>query len=124
MQYIVSLLAGCVTGVISGWGIGGGSLLIIYMTVFADFAQQTAQGINLMYFLPTALSALYSHIKNRLVEIKLAIPAIIAGMLSAVAASFAASSLDAGLMRKIFGIFIICIGLTEVFRKRIPLNRQ
>ena len=64
MRFIISVLAGLGTGVISAWGIGGGSLLVVYMTAFAGVAQQTAQGINLMYFLPASLTALRSHIKT------------------------------------------------------------
>ncbi|NLA87630.1 MAG: sulfite exporter TauE/SafE family protein [Clostridiales bacterium] len=116
MRFIIPALAGLVTGILSAWGIGGGSLLVVYMTTFAGVAQQAAQGINLMYFLPTSLSALYSHIKNKLVETKLALYAIIAGVLTAVGASFLATGIDTNLMRKIFGVFIILIGLSEVFR--------
>ena len=57
MRFIISVLAGLGTGVISAWGIGGGSLLVVYMRL-AGVAQQTAQGINLMYFLPASLTAL------------------------------------------------------------------
>ena len=118
MRFIISVLAGLGTGVISAWGIGGGSLLVVYMTAFAGVAQQTAQGINLMYFLPASLTALWSHIKNKLVETKLALYAAAAGVLTAVTTSFLASGIDTSLMKKIFGVFIIIIGLSEVFRKR------
>jgi uncharacterized membrane protein YfcA len=118
MQFVISVLAGLATGVISAWGIGGGSLLIIYMSVFAGVSQQSAQGINLLYFLPTSATALYSHLKNKLVEKSLAWPAIAAGSLTTLGASFLVTMLDTHLMKKIFGAFIIFIGLTEVFRKR------
>jgi uncharacterized membrane protein YfcA len=118
MQFVISVLAGLATGVISAWGIGGGSLLIIYMSVFAGVSQQSAQGINLLYFLPTSATALYYHLKNKLVEKSLAWPAIAAGSLTTLGASFLVTMLDTHLMKKIFGAFIIFIGLTEVFRKR------
>ncbi|SHI06343.1 hypothetical protein SAMN02745823_02175 [Sporobacter termitidis DSM 10068] len=114
---IVSILAGFVTGILSGWGIGGGSLLIIYMTVFAGVTQQAAQGINLLYFLPTSLTALYSHLKNKLIEKSLAWPAICAGALTTLGASLLVTSIDTHLMKKFFGVFIIIIGLTEVFKR-------
>jgi uncharacterized membrane protein YfcA len=118
MRFFISVLAGLGTGVISAWGIGGGSLLVVYMTAFAGVAQQTAQGINLMYFLPASLTALRSHIKNKLVETKLALYAAATGVLTAAGTSLLASGLDTFLMKKIFGVFIILIGLSEVFRKR------
>ena len=64
MAWPISLLAGAVTGVLSGFGIGGGTLLLIYMTAFAGVPQNLAQGVNLLYFLPTAATALPAHIKN------------------------------------------------------------
>ena len=60
-------LAGAVCGVLSGLGIGGGSLLMIWLTALQDLPQRQAQGINLLYFLPTAGASLLFHIKNKLV---------------------------------------------------------
>ena len=112
---VFSVVAGFFAGILSAWGVGGGSLLILYMTLVAGLDQQSAQGINLLYFLPTSLSALISHLKNKLVEVRLAIPAIIAGVISALGVSFFASGLDTTVLRKIFGGFIILVGLSEVF---------
>lgn len=118
MRFVISVVAGLLTGIISAWGIGGGSLLIIYMSVFGGVPQQSAQGINLLYFLPTSATALFSHLKNRLVETALAWPAILAGAATTFGASLLVTMLDTQLMKKIFGVFIIFIGLTEVFKKR------
>ena len=80
MSWLMSALAGAVTGVLSGFGVGGGTLLLIYMTAFAGVEQHLAQGINLLYFLPTAATALPAHIKNGYVDKKTAMPAILAGL--------------------------------------------
>ena len=58
------LLAGVGCGVLSAWGIGGGTLLLLVMTLVLDVDQRTAQGINLLFFLPTAASALWCHARN------------------------------------------------------------
>lgn len=58
----MSALAGAVTGVLSGFGVGGGTLLLIYMTAFAGVEQHLAQGINLLYFLPTAAKIGRAHV--------------------------------------------------------------
>ena len=50
----IPLLAGAATGVLSAWGIGGGTLLLLVMTLLLGVEPRTAQGINLLYFLPTA----------------------------------------------------------------------
>lgn len=116
--WLPSLLAGAVTGVLSGFGIGGGTLLLIYMTAFASVEQHLAQGINLLYFLPTAAAALPAHIKNGYVDKKAAVPAIAAGLAGTGLAAWAATALDMGLLRRAFGGFLIVIGLRELFRPR------
>ena len=110
------LLAGTVTGVLSGFGIGGGTLLLIYMTSFAGVEQHLAQGINLLYFLPTAAAALPAHIKNGYVDKSAALPAIAAGLAGTGLAAWAATALDVALLRRFFGGFLIFIGIRELFR--------
>ncbi len=73
-DWLIAALAGAVTGVLSGFGVGGGSLLLIYMTSFAGVPQTLAQGVNLLYFLPTAATALPAHFKNGYVEKKPSFP--------------------------------------------------
>lgn len=113
----MSALAGAVTGVLSGFGVGGGTLLLIYMTAFAGVEQHLAQGINLLYFLPTAATALPAHIKNGYVDKKTAMPAILAGLAGTAAAALGGNTLDVHLLRRFFGAFLIYIGVRELFRR-------
>lgn len=115
--WLIPLLAGAATGILSGFGIGGGSLLLIYMTSFADVPQNLAQGINLLYFLPTAGAALPAHFKNGYVEKAALAPAILAGLAGTALAAWAATSIDTDLLRRCFGAFLLVIGLRELFRE-------
>lgn len=115
--WLIPLLAGAATGILSGFGIGGGSLLLIYMTSFADVPQNLAQGINLLYFLPTAGAALPAHFKNGYVEKAALAPAILAGLAGTALAAWAATSMDTDLLRRCFGTFLLVIGLRELFRR-------
>lgn len=115
MEFLFACIAGAVTGVLSAWGIGGGTLLVIYMTVFADIGQQTAQGINLLYFLPTSIAALVSHIKNNLIEWRVAGLSAAAGIPAAIALSLVAMRLETETLRRIFGVFVIAVGVYELF---------
>ncbi len=116
-SWLLPVLAGAATGVLSGFGVGGGSLLLIYMTSFAGVPQTLAQGINLLYFLPTAGAALPSHFKNGYVEKAALAPAILAGLAGTALAAWAATSIDTDLLRRCFGIFLLIIGLRELFRR-------
>lgn len=115
--WLIAALAGAITGVLSGFGVGGGSLLLIYMTSFAGVPQALAQGINLLYFLPTAATALPAHFKNGYVEKKALLPAICAGLACSALTAWAATALDVEMLRRCFGAFLIVIGLRELFKK-------
>ena len=115
--FVIPLLAGAATGVLSGFGVGGGTLLLVYMTTFAEVDQRLAQGINLLYFLPAALLSLPSHIKNGFLCKPALLPAICTGLICAAPAAWLATSMDVVLLRKLFGFFLIILGLREVFSR-------
>jgi uncharacterized membrane protein YfcA len=112
---MMAALAGLVCGILSGMGIGGGTLLMVWMTAVQELPQQTAQGINLLYFLPTAVFALYFHRKNRLLQPSVILPAALAGSLTAALTAWLAWDMDMNLLRKLFGGFLLLVGLRELF---------
>ena len=113
-----AFLAGLLTGVLSGCGIGGGSLLLLWLTLVQDMPQFTAGGINLLYFLPTAGASLLFHIKNKLVAWQAALPAIACGCLSAAGSAWLAQGLHAALLRRLFGGFLLAVGILELRKAR------
>lgn len=123
MGFFGDALAGMITGILTGFGIGGGTLLIIYLTMFRDFSQLSAQGINLIYFLPTAGTALISHIKNKRVIWQAVIYAGISGTVAAILAALIASKLDMSHLRRVFGIFLLFVGISELFAKNKEKHR-
>ena len=112
MAWPISLLAGAVTGVLSGFGIGGGTLLLIYMTAFAGVPQNLAQGVNLLYFLPTAATALPAHIKNGYIDRQTVWPAVLAGLAGTALAAWAATGLDVEMLRRPFGVYLLLSGVS------------
>ena len=124
IQWIVAALAGAATGVLSGFGVGGGTLLLVYMTAFAGLDQRLAQGINLVYFLPAALLALPAHAKNGYLEKSVLRPAIGAGLAGAALGAWAAFSLEVDLLRRLFGGFLILVGLWELLGKGAEKEKE
>jgi uncharacterized membrane protein YfcA len=106
-----------ITGVLSGWGVGGGTLLMIYLTVFQNMSQTSARGINLVYFLFSSAGALFYHIKNRFVDKTTALWAMAAGAVFAVLAALCASVTNPDILKKLFGGFLIAVGISELFKK-------
>ena len=117
MGWLLPLLAGTATGILSGFGVGGGTLLLIYMTTFAGVPQNLAQGVNLLYFLPAAATALPAHIKNGYIDGKTVWPAARAGLAGTALAAWLATGLDVELLRRCFGGFLLVVGLRELFAK-------
>ena len=115
--FLLAAAAGAAAGILSGFGVGGGTLLLIYLTAFAGVTQAQAQGINLLYFLPTAATALPTHLKNGYVDKKAALPATLAGLLTTGLAAWAATGLDTFWLKKAFGVFLLFVGLRELFTK-------
>lgn len=116
--FILPLLVGFGTGILSAWGVGGGTLLLLCMTLFLGVDQRTAQGINLLYFLPTAGVSLLFHRKNGLLDKQVLRSAVPLGVIAAVACSFLATSVDVALLKKPLGLFLLFAGILTLFQKR------
>ena len=113
----MELIAAAVCGFLSGLGIGGGSLLMVWLTAVAGVSQTAARGINLLYFLPTAGAALIFHGKNRFVDWHSARWAILGDVVLAAIGAWAGSQIDTGLLRKLFGVFLLFVGISELRTK-------
>ena len=112
MKWLLPLLCGLGTGVLSAWGVGGGTLLLLIMTLFLGVDQRSAQGINLLFFLPTAASALYCHARNGYLDkptLKAAIPVAVA---TALIGAWIATGLDVETLKKPFGIYLLFSGIS------------
>lgn len=119
---IWSFIAALLTGIFASLGVGGGMILIIYLTVFGGFDQLAAQGINLIYFIPIAILSVLIHSKNKLIEWKKIIPSIIIGVIFAAAGTYAAEHIGSPALKKIFAVFILLIGVKELLYKPKPAN--
>ena len=110
-------LIGFFAGFAGGLGVGGGGILLLYLTAFTETSQLSAQGINLVFFLPTAAAALFLHFKNGFVKWKTAIFAVLFGIPAVFLGFFIAKSIDESLLRLGFALLLLFIGVKELFRK-------
>ena len=108
-------LISTVLGFLSGLGIGGGSLLILYLTIVLGQSQEAARAMNLLFFIPSALIASLFHIHQGSVNLKDILPGILAGCLTAALSSLASGFLDTRLLRKLLGGLLIVTGIRELF---------
>lgn len=115
--YITPVIVGILTGILSGFGIGGGTILILYLTIILNIPQQIASGTNLLYFIVCAPAALISHIKNKLVDKKAFILCTISGVPICILASFIADKIPIDILKRIFGVFLLYVGFKELLQK-------
>ena len=113
-SFSVSVLVGTILGVLSGLGTGGGSLLILWLTLMLGMDQETARSINLMFFIPSALVACLFRWKQGRLDIKKVLPAIIAGSIASGLFTFLSRDMDTTMLRKLFGGLLIVTGLREL----------
>lgn len=118
MSVILPILAGFLAGIAGAMGLGGGSVLIIYLTVFAGVKQLAAQGINLIFFLPTAAVALLVYSKKGIIKWRKILPVMALGALGTLVTGFWVGNLNAELIKKLFGGVIVVYGLYELFTKK------
>ncbi len=110
-------LIGIVSGIISGMGIGGGTILIPALIIFTNLSQQETQGINLVVFIPIAVAALIIHIKEKNIDFKLAFWIIVGGIIGAILGSKLALKISSANLKKIFALFLLFIGIYELLNK-------
>lgn len=109
---LLTLVISTALGFLTGLGIGGGSLLVLWLTGVAGLDMVTARGINLLFFLPGAAISLI--LRRRSLSIRRLLPALAAGCLTAALGSFLAPGLDTGLLRRLFGGLLVLTGLREL----------
>lgn len=111
----VTLLVGTALGFLTGLGVGGGSLLILWLTMVLEMEQSAARGINLLFFLPSALIACGFRWKQGCIRWKKILPAIAAGCIAAALFSWISVYLNIEVLKKLFGILLIVTGIKELF---------
>lgn len=113
---MVAFLVAAVTGVLTGAGIGGGTLLLLYLTAVQGVAQGAAQGMNLSYYVATAAPALVGHIRKKRITVKAVLPALVAALVGAGAGAVLSAIAGADLLRRVFGVLWIAIGARELWK--------
>ncbi len=109
-------IIGFLSGIISGMGIGGGAILIPALTIFQGISQRTAQGINLTYFIPTAIVAIIVHIKNKRIDFSRVWYLAASGIPGAILGSLYAGNTGDGILRRMFGGFLLLVGIYEIYK--------
>ena len=113
----VILVVGSILGFLTGLGVGGGSLLMVWLTAVLGMNPITARGINLLFFLPGAAAALCFRKRQGLLRPRNVLPAALAGCAAAAVCSKLSTAVDNPFFRTIFGVILIAAGIRELLWK-------
>lgn len=116
------ILIGTLSGIVSGTGMGGGTVLILLLTMILGVEQHIAQATNLIFFIPTSIVAIITNWKHKLLDLKTSIIIIICGIIGAIVGAIISNNTNVNDLRKYFGIFLAIIAIFEIysyFRKYI-----
>lgn len=111
----VAVVAGLVLGYLAGLGIGGGSLLMLWLTIALQMDYAQARAINLMFFLAAAGAVSFFRWKQGVLDIRQILPAVIAGCVCAGLTTWFSDMIDKELIQKLFGVLLLLTGLRELF---------
>jgi uncharacterized membrane protein YfcA len=108
--FIISLLI----AILSGMGVGGGGLLVIYLTLFEGIEQIVAQGSNLCFFIMVAVASSIYNIKKKKIVWKTTLVLSVSGTIFSLLGGYLAGLIDPSVLRKIFGAMLIFGGISSL----------
>ena len=112
---MIEVLIGILSGIISGTGMGGGTILIFLLMYVLGIEQHIAQATNLVFFIPTSIIAIIMNLKNKNTALKTAILVSVFGVFGAIIGANIAIKIDVDMLRKSFGIFLLIIAIHEIY---------
>jgi len=112
---MLEALTGLISGIVSGTGMGGGTILILILSFFMGVNQHTAQATNLVFFIPTSISAILVSIKEKLIDWNIGITVAISGVVGAIIGAKISVNMDVNMLKKYFGIFLALIAIYEIY---------
>lgn len=121
---IIDLIAIFVSAIISSMGLGGGGILILYLSLVKNTEQLLAQGTNLLFFVPCAVTALCIYVKNKLIKFAIIIPIIFGGLVGIFIGYFLIKYINPAYIKKAFAVILIISGIISLFKVKKQKNKN
>ena len=114
---LIDFVIALAVSVLCGLG-GGGGIFVLYLTAFGGLKQVTAQGVNLIFFLSSAVGAFGINRKNKLIDFKICVFILLSGIPMAILGALVASKVGNELLSKMYGCLLIISGVYYLFKKQ------
>lgn len=111
----MEIFYGLISGIITSLGMGGGTILILLLNAFQNIDMHMAKGINLLFYIPTALCSIYYFYKEKIIDYKVSRNIIVSGIIGSILGSVLSFKFKSNVIKKIFGLFILFIAIYEVY---------
>ena len=121
-SFPVAAAVGCALGFLAGLGVGGGSLLMLWLTLVLGIPHATARSINLLFFIPSAIISSLLRKKQGALNYRKLLPAILAGIAAAAVAGYLSRGMGMELLKKLFGLLLLATGVRELLYR--PRNAK
>lgn len=117
MSWLWLCLASFGAGLLGSMGMGGGGILVIFLALFTSLPQATAQGINLLFFIPIGLLSVIMYQKKHLIKWRVVIPFAAVGVFASMLGAFVSNNIEDIWLKRGFGVLLLIMGVKELFSK-------
>ena len=117
MDILICIIAGFLSGAVGSLGVGGGGVLIVFLTLFLEYSRDEAAVMNLIFFIPIALLSVIIYLKQKQIDVKRAVGLALSGLLGSVLGVYLSGVIETSLLSKIFGGILISISIKTLFSK-------
>ena len=121
VSFPMILLVSVVLGFLAGLGVGGGSLLLLWLTQVMLMPQPQARILNLLFYLPAAGASILFR-QRRQIPWDVSITGILTGCTAAALCTLLSRYMEMDLLKKLLGCLLILTGLREIFYR--PRNAR
>lgn len=112
---MIEILIGFVSGIVSGTGMGGGTILILLLMITRNMDQHLAGATNLIFFVPMSIATIIINLKQKYIDLKVGTWVIVFGVIGAVIGAKISVNMDVGILKKCFGVFLGAIAIKEIY---------
>ena len=117
MDILIYIIAGFLSGAVGSLGVGGGGVLIVFLTLFLEYSRDEAAVMNLIFFIPIALLSVIIYLKQKQIDVKREVGLALSGLLGSVLGVYLSGVIETSLLSKIFGGILIAISIKTLFSK-------